>query len=81
VYAHYVDKKKLRKTVRLAGKTSDCGAWQARRPQIPVADAKPGTWTVQFDQSKKYRDARKPNSGLRSVFVLIDISVTLVPQN
>jgi hypothetical protein len=81
VYAHYVYKKKLRKTVRLAGNTSDCGAWQARRPQIPVEDARPGTWTVQFDQSKKYRDARKPNSGLRSVFVLIDISVTLVPRN
>jgi hypothetical protein len=81
VYAHYVFKKKLRKTVRLARKTSECGAWQARRPQIPVEDASPGIWTVQFDQSKKYRDARKPNSGLRSVFVLIDISVTLVPRN
>jgi hypothetical protein len=81
VYAHYVYKGKVRKTVRLARRTSACGGWQARRPQIPVDDAKPGTWRVQFDQSKKYRDARKPNSGLRSVFVLINISVTLVPQD
>jgi hypothetical protein len=81
VYAHYVYRNKLRKTVRLARKTSPCGAWQARRPQIPVERAQTGTWTVQFDQSKRYRDARKPNSGLSSVFVLIDISVTLVPQD
>ena len=80
VYAHYVYKGKLRKTVRMARKTTACGGWTAHRPQIPVRDAKAGTWIVQFDQSKKYRDARKPNSGLKSVFVLIRISVTLVPR-
>jgi hypothetical protein len=81
VYAHYVYKGKVRKTVRMARKTSTCGGWSARRPQIPVGDPKPGTWTVQFDQSKRYRDATNPNSGLQSVFVLIRISVTLVPQS
>jgi hypothetical protein len=78
VYAHYVFKGKVRKSVRLARKTTKCGGWLTHRPQIPVRDPKPGNWTVQFDQSKRYRDATKPNSGLRSVFVLIRISVTLV---
>jgi hypothetical protein len=81
VYAHYVYKGKVRKTVRMARRKSPCGRWEARRPQIPVDDPKTGTWTVQFDQSKRYRNAQDPNSGLRSVFVLIRISVTLVPGN
>ena len=81
VYAHYVYKNTLRKTVRMARKTTACGGWTAHRPQIPVRDAKAGTWIVQFDQSKRYRDARRPDSGLKSVFVLIKISVTLVPRN
>jgi hypothetical protein len=81
VYAHYVYKGKVRKTVRLARDTSPCGGWSVRRPQIPVGDPKPGNWIVQFDQSKRYRDARNPNSGLKSVFVLLRITVTLVPQD
>ncbi len=81
VYAHYVYKNKVRKTVRLARKPSPCGGWSARRPQIPVRDPKRGNWIVQLDQSRRYRDARKPNSGLKSVFVLLRITVTLVPPN
>jgi hypothetical protein len=80
VYAHYIFKKKLRKTVRMVRRTSTCGGWTARKPQIPVDNPKPGTWTVQFDQSKKYIDATKPNNTLDSVFVRLGISVTLVPQ-
>jgi hypothetical protein len=79
VYAHYVYKKKLRRTVRMARKTTDCGGWTSHRDQIPVQKPETGNWTVQFDQSKKYRNARNPNSGLKSVFVLIRISVTRVP--
>jgi hypothetical protein len=78
VYAHYVFKKKVRKTVRMARKTGTCGSWKARKPQIPVKSPKPGIWTVQFDQSKRYIDATKPDSGLDSVFVRLGISVTLV---
>jgi hypothetical protein len=78
VYAHYVFKNKVRKTVRMARKTSSCGGWLAHKPQIPVKDPKPGLWTVQFDQSKRYRDGTDPNSGLNSVFVRLGISVTLV---
>jgi hypothetical protein len=75
VYAHYVYKNKLRKTVRMAGNPSACGGWSARRPQIPVAP-KVGSWIVQFDQSKKFRDARNPATPPKSVFVLIRINVT-----
>jgi hypothetical protein len=80
VYAHYVFKNKVRKTVRLARKTSVCGDWSARRPQIPLKRVKPGLWAVQFDQSKRYIDATKPGSTLDSVFVRLSISVTLVPR-
>ena len=78
VYAHYVFKNKLRKTVRMARKTGTCGSWNARKAQIPVKQPKPGVWTVQFDQSKPYIDATKPDSVLDSVFVRLGISVTLV---
>jgi hypothetical protein len=77
VFAHYVFKNKLRKTVRMARKTGTCGAWSARKRQIPVNDPKPGLWTVQFDQSKRYfADVTQ----IPSVFVRLGISVTLVPQ-
>jgi hypothetical protein len=78
LYAHYVFKGKLRKTVRMARKTSRCGGWTAHKPQIPVKNPKPGLWTIQFDQSKRYRDATNPNSGFNGVSFRIGISVTLV---
>jgi hypothetical protein len=78
VYAHYVFKNKVRKTVRMVRKTSACGGWTVHKKQIPVKNAKPGLWTVQFDQSKRYIDATKPESALDSVFVRLAISVTLV---
>ena len=80
VYAHYVYKKKLKKTVRMVRRTGTCGSWIAHRPQIPVNDPKPGVWTVQFDQSRKYIDASKEGNALDSVFVRLGISVTLVPR-
>jgi hypothetical protein len=78
VYAHYVYRNKVRKTVRMVRKTNTCGTWLAHRRQIPVRNPKPGLWTVQFDQSKRYIDATKPGNALDSVFVRLDISVTLV---
>jgi len=80
VFAHYVFKSKLRKTVRMVRHTDTCGGWTAHKPQIPVDNPKPGTWTVQFDQSKKYIDATKPGNTLDSVFIRLGISVTLVPR-
>jgi hypothetical protein len=81
VYAHYVYKNKLRKTVRMVRKTGTCGTWIAHKRQIPVKAPKQGLWTVQFDQSKKYIDATKPGSTLDSVFVRLGISVTRVQRN
>jgi hypothetical protein len=78
VYAHYVYKGKVRKTVRMVRKTGTCGAWTAHKRQIPVRNPKQGLWTVQFDQSRKYVNATKPGNTLDSVFVRLNISVTLV---
>jgi hypothetical protein len=78
IYAHYVYKNKHRKTVRMARRPGACGSWSVRKAQIPVKQPGPGKWIVQFDQSKRYRDAAKPDSGLASVFVRLFISVTLV---
>ena len=75
VYAHYLHKGKVQRTVRMARDTGTCGTWRARKRQIPVDDPGRGLWTVQFDQSKKYVD---PASGrLNSVFVRLAIRVTI----
>ena len=78
VYAHYVYKNKVRKTVRLARRTGECGSWEKRARQIPVEDPGTGLWTVQFDQSKKYIDPTKGT--LTGVFVRLRIRVSLVPN-
>jgi hypothetical protein len=76
VFAHYVYGGKLKRTVRMARRTGVCGTWSARRPQIPVTKPKPGLWTVQFDQVRKYRNGTK--GGLKSVYVRLGINVRLV---
>jgi hypothetical protein len=75
IWAHYIHNGKLRKTVRMARRPrGDCGGFRARRRQIPVKDPKLGTWTVQFDQSRRLRDpAVEP-----IVFVRLDIELRLV---
>lgn len=73
VYAHYVYKGRLRKTVRLTKRTRGCGSFKARRPQIPVAHPPTGDWLVQFDQSKRYVTAP-------GVFVRLTFRVTLKPR-
>lgn len=78
VYAHYLFKGKLRKTVRMVRKTNVCGGWTAHRQQIPVKRPKAGLWTIQFDQSKRYRDATDPTSGFDGVSFRVGISVTFV---
>jgi hypothetical protein len=76
VYAHYLYRNKHRKTVRMVRRPGTCGGWTAHKRQIPVNDVKLGPWTVQFDQSKRFRNAANPNSGLRGVSYRIGISVT-----
>jgi hypothetical protein len=78
VYAHYVYKGRLRKTVRMARKTGTCGTWRARRRQIPLANPAFGVWTIQFDQSKKYIDATDPNNQLDSVAQLLTLTISRV---
>jgi hypothetical protein len=75
IWAHYIHKGQLRKTVRMARRPrGDCGGFRARRRQIPVKDPKLGTWTVQFDQSRRLRDpAVEP-----IVFVRLAIELRLV---
>ena len=55
VYAHYLYGRKLQKTVRLAaGSTSSCGTFSVKRRQIPVENARTGSWMIQIDQKKAY---------------------------
>jgi hypothetical protein len=75
VYAHYVYDGEVRKTVRMSGDPNRCGEWSKRARQIPVSDPDTGVWTVQFDQLKKYRE---PGQNFPSVYVQLQISVTLV---
>jgi hypothetical protein len=70
VWAHYLYKGKVRKTVRLVRKISNpCGSFTVRRRQIPIKRPKTGKWTLQLDQQRKY--SRAPES----VFVRLVIVV------
>jgi hypothetical protein len=60
VWAHYLYKGKLRKTVRLVKQIKNpCGTFSARRRQIPVKHPRLGRWRLQVDQQKRY--SRAPN--------------------
>jgi hypothetical protein len=54
VYAHYVRKGKLRKTVRLGAAQGPCGRIDVRRRQIPIDGPATGRWTLQVDNQKRY---------------------------
>jgi hypothetical protein len=55
VYAHYLFRGKLRKTVKLKAKpAAPCGTFTVRKRQIPVRNPKLGKWTLQVDQNKAY---------------------------
>jgi hypothetical protein len=79
VYAHYVFRGKLRKTVKMAKPTAPCGAWTSHKPQIPIKNPKTGSWFVQFDQIKKYVDPSKKQ--ISSVYVRLRIDVSRVFPN
>ena len=70
VWAHYLFKGKVRKTVRLKRQIDNpCGRFAVRRRQIPVEGPQTGTWTLQIDQQRRY--SRAPDS----VFVRMTIVV------
>jgi hypothetical protein len=75
IWAHYLYKGKLRKTVRMARKPrGGCGGFKVRRRQIPIKDPGLGNWTIQFDQSRDFKDpAVEP-----IVFVRLGILIRLV---
>ena len=50
VYAHYLRRGKLRKTVLLATPAAPCGTFDVRRRQLPVKQPQTGRWFVQIDQ-------------------------------
>jgi hypothetical protein len=54
VYAHYVRKGKLRKTVLLGAAQGPCGRIDVRRRQIPIERPATGRWTLQVDNQKRY---------------------------
>jgi hypothetical protein len=73
VWAHYLYRGRVRKTVRLVRRTTgDCGTFAVRRRQIPVTRPLTGRWTLQVDQQRKY--ALQPDS----VFVRLSIDVQRV---
>lgn len=56
VYAHYLRRGKLRRTVRLAKAASGaCGRFDVRAPQFPFKP-KQGTWRLQIDQHRRLSD-------------------------
>jgi hypothetical protein len=70
VYAHYVRKGKLRKTVQLAAAAGPCGTFDVRRRQLPIRRPQTGRWTVQIDQEREWD---KTPSGV-SVQLTIDVT-------
>jgi hypothetical protein len=74
VWAHYLYKGKVRKTVRLVRQVRNpCGLISVKRKQIPVKIKRlrrmTGRWRIQVDQQRRY--SRAP----RTVFVRIDVDV------
>ena len=66
IYAHYIHKGKVRKTVRMARRPRECGGFSARRRQIPIKNPRLGRWTVQFDQYKRFVDPNVEADRLRA---------------
>jgi|tagenome__1003787_1003787.scaffolds.fasta_scaffold20345078_2 hypothetical protein len=55
VWAHYVYAGISRKSVRIGAPTGQCGQFSRRVRQFPFKHSpKVGTWTIQFDQQRRY---------------------------
>ena len=74
VFAHYVRKGKLRKTVSLGAPQGPCGRVSVKRRQFPIARPAFGRWTLQVDNLETY--SPEPPG----VFMQIAIRVTEVPR-
>jgi hypothetical protein len=77
VYAHYLYKGHLRRTVTLARTpTAPCGTFSVRRRQIPVKHPRTGTWTLQVDQQRRY--SRVPASAFIRLSIVVQRVFRLV---
>ena len=74
VYAHYLRKRQLRKTVRLGAPQGPCGRVDVMRRQLPLRKPALGRWTLQVDNQKAY--SAQPDS----VFMTLSITVTEKPR-
>jgi hypothetical protein len=74
VYAHYVRKGKLRKTLKLGPPQGPCGRVDVKRRQIPLRRPALGRWKLQVDNQPAY--SPKPDS----VFMTLKITVTENPR-
>jgi hypothetical protein len=72
VYAHYLNRGRVRKTVKLARHPSaPCGTFSVKRRQIPVHKPRRGQWLLQIDQERKYR--RAPERGAIRVIIQVQL--------
>jgi hypothetical protein len=70
VYAHYLYKGRVRKTVTLKKRpAAPCGTFTVKRKQIPVKKPKLGQWLLQIDQERKYH--RAPERGAIRVVIRV----------
>jgi hypothetical protein len=69
IYAHWVYKGKVRKTIRMSRNPGLCGTFERKTPQIPVDSPGLGRWTVQFDQAKRFKAS--PNTTFVRLTIVI----------
>ena len=69
VYAHYLRKGKLRKTVSLGAPQGPCGRVDVRHRQIPIKRPATGRWTLQVDNQQAY--------STRPVGVFVRLAITV----
>jgi hypothetical protein len=61
VFAHYLFRGRLQRTVRLARRsTGPCGTFDIRRRLLPIENARAGRWVMQVDQRRTYSPEPNP---------------------
>jgi hypothetical protein len=70
IWGHYVFRGRARRTVRFAdGPATACGTFSVRRRQIPIKRPRPGRWTLQVDQQRRY------SGSTRGIYLRVPITV------
>lgn len=70
VYGHYLNRGRVRKTVKLARHPgAPCGTFSVKRRQIPVRKPRLGQWLLQIDQERRYH--RAPERGAIRVIIRV----------